>query len=197
MSGLRPDQVAAIKAETRGEIVRWAGKPDAGQACLATSAIYLMAIPWSAVTFTVFGALLAAAWTGPPDDRPAFSYEYAVLVAALLFSGSFAALGLGMLLTPLWAFWRARQTVYAITDRRVVTIIAGPWGKVSSIAPERVVRLERRDGRKGRGTLRIITGYSKDSDGDTVTEAEELHAVPAVRQAESLVERLRRNHAEA
>lgn len=191
MRDLHPDLVRAVKAETQGELIRWAGRPSSWRACLGSFSVYLMGIPWSAITFTVFGVLVAACFFSPPPDRIIGTWEYVAMGAALLFTGTFALIGVGMLFTPLYVFWRATHTVYAITDKRILTIVIGHGGKVQSITPERIVKLERHDGRDGRGTLRIVTGYSKDSDGDTVTESEELYSVPDVRAAERAVAALR------
>ncbi|MDX2308796.1 MAG: hypothetical protein NW216_11205 [Hyphomicrobium sp.] len=191
MQGLPADLTAAVKAETRGELVKWAARPDAWKAFRAAFGTYLFALPWCAITFTVFGALILAITSGKPPAREIATYEYAAMAAAVIFSGGFVLAGLAMLLMPFWVLWRGRRTVYAITDKRIVTIVTGPGAKVSSIPPEGIVRTERRDGRNGTGTLRIITGYNRDSDGDTVTEAEELYSVPAVRAADTLVEQLR------
>lgn len=188
---LHPDLARAVMSETEGETISWAAQPSACRALFGSFPVYLMGIPWSAITFTLFGTLVAVAFFSPKPDRVIAMWEYFAMAAALLFTGSFALVGLGMLLIPIYVYWRASRTVFAITDRRILTIIAGRGGTVQSIDPERIMKLERRDADGGRGTLRIVTGYRKDSDGDILTQADELYAVPDVRAAESAVADLR------
>lgn len=190
-TALPPEAIATIEAETQGETVRWAGKPDASRAFRAGFAIYAMALPWCALIFTVFGVLVLAVTSGKTPSRPIPLWEYWAMGAALIFAGSFVAVGIGMLLTPFWVRWKARRTVYAITDRRVLTIVTGRTTEVSAIAADKIVKLTRKEKRDGSGTLRIVTGYGKDSDGDRVEEATELYAVPNVRAAEQAVEDMR------
>lgn len=65
MRDLPREAADAIVAETRGEIVTRAGRPTPSGAFWRTTPIWLMGIPWSALTFGIFGALLAAALSVP------------------------------------------------------------------------------------------------------------------------------------
>jgi len=51
----------------------------------------------------------------------------------------------------------------------------------------RLARTERRD---GTGTIRIVTGYGKDSDGDWVEDATVLYEVPSAAAAARALDRL-------
>ncbi|PPD30006.1 MAG: hypothetical protein CTY20_04430 [Hyphomicrobium sp.] len=190
-NGLPPEVIAAIEAETAGETVRWAGKPDADRAFRAGFAIYAMAVPWCALIFTVFGVLVLAVTSGKTPSRPIPWWEYWAMGAALIFTASFVAVGIGMLLTPFWIRWKALRSVYAITDKRILTIVTGHTMEVSAISGDKILKLERKEKRDGSGTLRIVTGYGKDSDGDRVEEATELYAVPNVRAAERALDAIR------
>ncbi len=191
MRDLPRDDVEAIKVETRGEIVRWAGKPDAGRAFRRAFAIYAMAIPWCAITFTVFGVLLAAVLSGKPVTRAVSPWEYAMMGAFVLFSSAFVAAGLAMLATPFWVRSKARRTIFAITDKRILTVVTGRSQTVTTVVPDHIVKIEREEKRDGSGTLTLVTGYEKDSDGDPVTKSEELYAVRDVRAAARAVEEMR------
>lgn len=188
MSELPPDAVSAIKAETRGEIVRWAGRPDAGRAFRSGFAVYFFGIPWSALTFTIFGSLIAAILFGKPPTRSVHNFEYVMMAAAVIFTGAFAAVGVALLLTPFWSGWKAKHTVYVITDKRVITIVTGRTTVVTAITADKILKLERREKRDGSGTLAIVTGYGKDSDGDRVEERIELFGIRDVRAAERAVD---------
>ena len=52
--------------------------------------------------------------------------DWSMLILLFCFLGFFGAIGLGMLLSPFWTYWKASRTVYAITDQRCI-IIAVPW----------------------------------------------------------------------
>lgn len=190
-TALPPEAIATIEAETQGETVRWAGKPDAGRAFRYGFAIYTMGIPWSALTFTLFGFLVAAVFSGNPPNRAVHNFEYLAVGAALIFTGAFAAVGVAMLATPFYVWWKARRTVYAITDKRILTIVTGHTMEVSAISGDKILKLERKEKRDGSGTLKIVTGYGKDSDGDRVEETTELFGVADVRRAERAVEDMR------
>lgn len=192
-SDLPPDDVAAIETEMQGEAVRWAGKPDAGRAFRYGFAIYAMGIPWSALTFTLFGFLVAAVFSGNPPNRTVHNFEYLAMGAAIIFTGAFAAAGVAMLATPFYIWRKARGTVYAITDKRVITVVTGRTMEVSAISGDKILKLERREKRDGSGTLKIVTGYGKDSDGDRIEETTELFGVRDVRAAERAVEEIRGN----
>jgi len=182
-----------VKRETRGEIIRWMGRPHAGRAFRAAFGIYVIAVPWCAVTFTVFGALFASALSGKPPPRPIPMWEYWMMGAAVVFAFVFAALGLAMLVSPWWAWRKARSTVHVVTDRRVVTVVGGRETRVEAIPAERIRRLTRTERRDGSGTIRIVTGYGKDSDGDWVEDATVLYEVPSAAAAGRAVEALERH----
>lgn len=191
MRDLPHDDIEAIKAETRGEIVRWAGKPDARRAFLYSFSVYAMGIPWSALSFSIFGVLIAAVFSGKMPDRAIPAWEYALMAAAILFTFAFVAMGIAMLATPFWVRAKARRTVHAVTDKRVVTIINGKTREVSSIDRARILKLVRSEKRDGSGTLRIVSGFKKDSDGDMHEDAVELFGIKDVKAAESAVAEMR------
>lgn len=181
---------AAAKRETQGEIVRWIGRPSPRTSFSAATPIWLMGVPWSALTFTIFGVLVAAIVSGPPPERAVPNWEYAAMAAALLFTGTFALLGAGMMLAPLWAAWKARQTIHIITDKRLVSISAGRATRVVSVLPREIRSIVRTERTDGSGALKIVTGYERDSDGDNVERSETLIGVPQVAKAERLLREL-------
>lgn len=113
----------------------------------------------------------------------------------LLFLTPFVLIGLGMLVAPVYAWRQARNTVHAVTDKRLVTLTEGRARKVVSILPTHIISLERSERRDGSGTLKIVTGYRKDSDGDVVKHTEEIGHVAQVRAAERLLLDMRESKA--
>ena len=191
---LPPWLEAAVQRETAGESVRWTGRPGAWRAFAWTSLIWIFGIPWLA--FSVFweaavvGSLLMSKGAPPPG-----SMGQTMGWVMALFGVPFVLVGLGMLLAPFGAFRTARRTVYALTTKRFMTITAGRVRHVKSVLPEQIRSIERKERPDGSGNLRLILGYEKDSDGDVVTKAEDLVAIPDVRKVEDLLMDLKRRAA--
>jgi hypothetical protein len=61
--------------------------------------------------------------------------------------------GAGMLLSPLWSWWLAHRTLYAITDTRAL-LIEAPWRhRIQSFKGDRLKELVRVDESFGRGHI--------------------------------------------
>lgn len=132
----------------------------------------------------ISGALLVALIKGPTPGHSSPGWDIFFTACGFLFSLIFVVVGMLLMLTPFEAMRRARATVFAVTDRRVLTIVGRHAANITTILPDRILKIERHQARNGRGRLRIITGYEKDSDGDTVAKAEEIYGVPRVADAE-------------
>ena len=86
----------------------------------------------------------------------------------VLWGGMFILLSACMLLSPLWAWWVARHTVYAITDRRAILIEAPFRRTIQSFTGERLTTVVRTEDSRGRGDLVFEREASKGSKGRTV-----------------------------
>lgn len=190
LNDLPHDLAAALKFETRGEVIRWAARPGARSTVLASLGIYVIAIPWLLISAPICAAMLGAILKGPPASRAVAAFELAMTYFGFLFTLVFVLVGIVMLLVPVWALRRAQRMVFAVTDRRILTIVEGKSRKVTTVLPDKVLKLERKEGRDGHGTLKITIGHEKDSDGDTVAKAESIYGVPRVAEAERLVREL-------
>lgn len=180
-----------VARETKGEEIRWFGRPSARLAFLMATPIWLMGIPWT--TFCL-------GWTAVPVSTllyadkakdPLKGWGVWAMGGMTLWGLMFVLVGLGMLLAPYWAWAKARRTIHVVTNRRILTIEAGRHIAVRSVWPKDIISLDRRERRSGLGTLTVITGYKTDSDGDRVAEKEVLFAVPDVRTAERQIMDLR------
>ncbi len=186
--------IKALKAETTGDPVQYAVQPQPWPTFRATLPIWLMGIPWTALTT----ALLVMAIAGPvsgapaPDSLGPGGTTSTVMIA--LFISVFALIGWGMMLAPFWAYWKARHTVYAVTKKRLILLTLGRTLKVQSIEPAGMRGFTRHERRNGSGTLTILQGFEKDSDGDKVEKTETLWCVPAVKRLETLLQELRTRH---
>lgn len=185
-----PTLTAALHRELAGELVRWSGQPGARAAFRATMPIWIMGIPWSALMFPMFGFMLASACVGKPAGRMASQADVIAMVAALVFVSFFVLIGLGMLLAPFWAARQARHTLHVVTDKRVITIIAGRATTVRSVLPHQITTLQRKELPDGSGTLSIGVGREKDSEGTISQMTEVLLGVPHVANAERFVRAL-------
>lgn len=199
MRALPRAAVDAVTAETRGEIVKWAGQPSPRGAFWRTTPIWLMGIPWMALSGSGFAALAVSSFvalTGPSPARAIQPYEFAFMVVALLFTGAFVIIGIGMLGAPFWVWWKSRRMVYALTDRRLVRIGYGVKREVVSFNPAWFVSIDRREGKSGIGTLTITTRVYKDSDGDTSKDTEMMVGVPDAATADRLMRAMMANSPE-
>lgn len=181
---------SAVRQEVRGERIQWLGQPKPSAAFRSATPVWLMGVPWSALTFTIFGALVLAVFFGKAPVRVIPQWEYAAMGAALIFTGAFALVGLGMLLAPIWAWWKARHTVHVITDKRLATLTTGRSTRIRSVLPHQLLRFERKERADHSGSLRIVTGYAKDSDGDRTEFSEDLVGIPDVSKVEQLLRRM-------
>ncbi len=103
-----------------------------------------------------------------------------------LFGIPFMVIGGGLLLSPMWSYWEARNwLVYAITDQRILIIRTFPRHKVESFEPSDITKLERttkpdgsgnvifaEEARRGRnGIYMVPRGFYGVSDAMRVEEA--------------------------
>lgn len=178
----------AITAETQGEVIRWVGRPDPGQSFWRTTPIWLMGIPWLALSGGIFGSFVAAALFGKVRASGAGGWEPVILVVAILFCGAFVLIGFGMIGAPFWVWWKSRRMAYVVTDRRFLRIGWRRGGvEVKSFDPSTFIAIERSERRNGSGTLTITTHLSRDSDGDTSKETEMVIGVKDVRAADKFL----------
>lgn len=101
-----------------GEKLLWWGQPEAMRQVLASFAIWLFAIPWTA--FACFWVVMASQSVlhGKHSLGP-------MAWAFPLFGLPFILIGLGMLLMPFSAWLKMRSTYYLLTDKRLVVLTDG------------------------------------------------------------------------
>jgi hypothetical protein len=130
-----------------GETLLWHGQGAARRQVLATLPVLLFAIPWTAFAcFWEFMALTATRHAPGP-----------IGVIFPLFGLPFIVVGFGMLSSPYWAARTARNTVYAVTDRRLLEVVAGNKVTVKSWGPRDIEFLERSEAADGSGDLHFYT----------------------------------------
>jgi hypothetical protein len=131
-----------------GERVAWQARPAPLSRVLASAVTFLFGIPFFA--FSVFATLSVTGGFGSPrtpENNTANPF-------ALLIGGMFMLGGASMLLSPLRAWWLARRTLYAVTDRRALLIEARLRSTiVRSFSGVRLADVVRREDASGRGDL--------------------------------------------
>lgn len=178
--------MAAVRRETPGELIRWTGRPDASSAFRWSMLIYLFAVPWMAFTLFFTVGMVGVGVGGKAPWPPGWGTTG--LVVGLLFMVPFLAVGLAMLAAPFWLWRRARAMVYVVTDKRLLRAeVYSGRTKVKTIWPDRIVSMERTESADGSGSLNLLLGQRRDSEGDMVTETEAIAGVPEVRKLEELL----------
>ena len=100
-----------------GERLMWSQQPRPLPLVLKTWPLFFFGIPFFSLPVFVIGNLVFPQW---------HKTEWPMLLFLLSILGLFAVTGLGLILSPLLAWWKAKRTIYAITDQRCF-IISAPW----------------------------------------------------------------------
>jgi hypothetical protein len=91
--------------------------------------------------------------------------------------------GLGIILAPLWAFLRGGNTVYAVTNQRVMIITGGGNRSVKSLTPADIVSVEHRERPDGSGDILIVTNAITRSNNNLASPVKvALCGIPNVKQ---------------
>jgi hypothetical protein len=136
-----------VQRELRSdEELRWLGRPSAlrfvlGSLFVAVLGVVIVsfALYWMSGAFWMREQHRNAPWG---DDFMTRAFPYFGLI--------FVVAGILMVLSPLWALYRASTTVYAVTNQRAIIFDSGLFGtEVRSFGPtaaEDITRRERSDG---------------------------------------------------
>lgn len=178
----------ALSRELRsGERVLWQGRP-LPRVSPATFGIYLFAVPWTA--FSLFWTVMAAGGMAASWESTGW-----LGLAFPLFGLPFIAVGMGMLSVPFLPLFLARRTLFAVTSERLLRIVLAERLRTRSVPTSRIGEIVRSERPDGSGTLTIVTGSHRDSDGDRVTEKFTIGEVRDVMTVEQRVRELQRSPA--
>ncbi len=164
-------RAAADAAMLSGESVAWAGRPSVWHAFLLAMAIWLFAIPWTAISVVFFTSAVAAVIGVAEIDGMAGAGGWLFV----LFSLPFLLIGLAMMSAPFWAARDAKASGFVITDRRVMRISADASSangarSIKALTAGALRGVEAKVGRGGRGVVKALGPVGRDSDGDRVTD---------------------------
>lgn len=138
-----------------GERLLWHGKPDPKRGLLATIPLVLFAIPWTG--FALF-------WTAAASGLFFKDAEPGPMSLFGLFGVPFILVGLGMLTSPYWLYTKAKQTVYALTNRRAMIITGKSTKKIQSFTGNDMGVIERTERANGTGDVNFATMAGRKSD---------------------------------
>lgn len=168
---------------TSGERVLWRGQPLAKR-LKGGFGIWLFAVPWT--LFALFWESMALLpWSASSKTPDGITWTFGIIMP--IFGLPFVAIGLWMLWKPIKAMRQAGQTLYALTDRRVVRLVGGRTRELHSVLLDQIGPMNRRELPDGTGHLRIETHSTTDSDGDRQTQTFDVFGVPGVAQLERLI----------
>ncbi len=146
----------------RDEHIEWIGMPKRIFFTPVATGAFLFGIPWTA--FALFWTAIAACGMTTMKKGPGLFCLFP------LFGLPFILIGFGMLSSPIWAYLRARKTVYVITDRRAITFDGGRSTTIRSYSPDQLTDIFRKEKRDGSGDVIIARRAWRDSDGDRHSE---------------------------
>ena len=104
----------------RNETLVWVGRPVPTFRYRGWIGTVLFAIPWCAITGTFVVGVLIPAWMGKPVDGEAWGIWPKLGLTAFL--TPFVAVGIGTLFSPLWHKLDQKGRLYAVTDKRALSI---------------------------------------------------------------------------
>lgn len=192
LTGLPPALRQQLSTQLmKGERLLYAGRPAFGRTFAAHLAIIGFTLFWCSLCLPI--AYLA--WANvlgfaPPLKGKPPTGGLAWFIA--VFMVPFALIGLMLLYGTLHSLLRARKTVHAVTDSRILDVSGGRRPIAESYNAQQLNFVKRHDARNGRGSLDIAYGVERDSDGDSRPLVTRWHGIPDVRRAETAILELMR-----
>jgi len=172
-----------------GERVVWSQQPRPAALARKSSTTFLFGIPFFA--FAVFWTFAASGGFDSSHTRKDSWPSW----FPLLWGSMFIVAGACMLLSPLWAYWKALRTVYAVTDQRAILIVA-PWRRTThSFVGQHLIDIHRVEDETGRGDIVFHREARSGKRGDSYYDVGFL-GIERVREVEdSLRELYAKTHA--
>jgi hypothetical protein len=157
----------AIRHEIGGaERIRWMSFPNPAGAMLTTIPMILFAIPWTA--FAVFWVVTAAGFGSETKTRP--GPEEWIGYVFPLFGLPFVLIGVGMLLSPFFAWRKAKRTLHFITDKRALTMVFGRSVSITAYMPDSFSSIRKMVAGNGSGTVHFAKEEYQSKHGTRMRE---------------------------
>jgi hypothetical protein len=172
---------AQLRAQSElqsGESLCWTGTADPRRAALSALPASIFGIPFAA--FALFWITQAYhATSAMSRSSNAFAKGFSVFP---IFGVPFLLVGLGVILAPLWAFLKGGNTVYAVTNQRVMIITGSGNRSVKSLTPADIVSIDHRERPDGSGDIAITTNAVTRTNNMTSQVKVALCGIPNVKQ---------------
>lgn len=170
---LPPPIRRALDEAAQGERILWAGQPQPRR-MWPFFGIWLFAIPWTVFSLFWEGMALSPwfASTKAPDH---ITWTFGIVMP--IFGIPFVVIGLAMMASPFWIMAKAKMTVHALTDKRLLTVTTGRTTKTNAVAIKNTGSVTTQTAADGSGSFKVTTGSHIDSDGDRITDRFEVVGV--------------------
>jgi hypothetical protein len=170
------------------ESLYWTGTADPVRASVAALPAAIFGIPFAGFAlFWVTQAYHATSMMSKSAHNP-FVSGFRVFP---LFGLPFLFVGLGIILAPLWALLKSGNTVYAVTNQRVLIITGSTNRTVKSLTPVDILGVDHSERPDGSGDIFILTaGITRASNNMTSQLKVALLGVPNVKQVAQQVMQL-------
>ena len=184
---LSTEWLSRVQSELRrDEQLIWMAQPRPALLARQTLGIVIFGALWTTVTlFVLIGLTL---------ESSSFVHGSGNRAVGWLIMGFFLVVGLGMLSSPYWLWRMAKQTCYALTNRRAIIWEGRAFGSVAvrSFDPRDLTRLYRVEYRGG-GDLIFDEAYTihQNSEGDRSTATKQLGFL-GIEEVQAVEELLRR-----
>lgn len=162
-----------------GERLLWSGAPAPGAAALRALPASLIGIP-----FTAFAAFWI--WTAN-SATSRISSDAGPWAFFPLFGVPFLLVGLGVFAAPLWVYLAAGKTVYALTEKRAMIIMALGTRAVQSFTHEDIGEITRTERADGSGSVYFASRGMATSQGLPRMARIGFEGIPEVRRVEQLI----------
>lgn len=173
---------AQLRAQSElqsGESLYWTGTADPRRAALSALPASIFGIPFAGFALFWITQAYHATSAMSRSSHNAFASGFQVFP---LFGLPFLLIGLGIILAPLWAFLKGGNTVYAVTNQRVMIITGTSNRSVKSLTPADIVSVDHRERPDGSGDIAITTNAIIRSNNMTSQMKVALCGVPNVKQ---------------
>jgi hypothetical protein len=134
-----------------GERLIWSGKPDAPR--------YAFRKAWYSFAFGLFFFAFSIFWIVGATNQGGWEFSW--------FGIPFVIIGACLVLSPLWQIFRATRTTYALTNRRAITDVSGPFPQRTSVPLKQIPFVDVRSSTTGPGHVLFQESVAYQNGGAT------------------------------
>jgi len=162
-----------------GESLYWSGLANPSRAAFTALPASLFGIPFAG--FALFWITMAYHGTQAmsKSSSNAFTRGFSIFP---LFGLPFLLVGLGVVLSPVWAYLKSLSTTYAVTNQRVMIISGSGTRSVKSCTPADIVSVDHRERPDGSGDVLIRTNAVTRTNNSVSQVTVGLFGVPNVKE---------------